>query len=52
MKLIFIYGPPAVGKTTVGRELANITGYKFFYNHLTVPAAKAIFPDNHEPYHE
>lgn len=49
MKLIFIYGPPAVGKTTVGGELAHHTGFRFFYNHLTVPAAKAIFPDHHEP---
>jgi shikimate kinase len=45
MKLIFIYGPPAVGKTTIGAGLAKTTGYKFFFNHLTVPAAKAIFPD-------
>ena len=44
MNLIIIYGPPAVGKTTVGAELARITGYRFFFNHLTVPAAKAIFP--------
>ena len=50
MNFIFIYGPPAVGKTTVGRELARLTGYKFFYNHLTVPAAKALFSDD-EPHH-
>jgi DNA polymerase III delta prime subunit len=50
MNLIFIYGPPAVGKTTVGRELARLTGYKFFYNHLTVPAAKALFPNSREPH--
>jgi len=46
MRLIFIYGPPAVGKTTVGSKLAELTGYRFFFNHLTVPAAKAIFPDH------
>jgi len=50
MNLVFIYGPPAVGKTTIGRELAALTGYRFFYNHLTVPAAKAIFPDSQEPH--
>jgi hypothetical protein len=44
MKLIFIYGPPAVGKTTIGSKLAKLTGYKFFFNHLTVPAVKALFP--------
>jgi hypothetical protein len=39
-----MYGPPAVGKMTVGQVLADATGYRFLYNHLTVPAAKAIFP--------
>lgn len=50
MKLLILYGPPAVGKTTVGAELAKLTGYRFFFNHLTVPAAKAIFPDSRQPY--
>src|SRR5262245_48592263 len=42
-KLIFIYGPPAVGKLTVARELAGLTGYRLFHNHLTVPVVNAIF---------
>lgn len=41
--LIFIYGPPAVGKLTVAKELANLTGYRLFHNHLTVPVVNAIF---------
>lgn len=41
--LIFIYGPPAVGKLTVANELASLTGYKLFHNHLTVPTVNAIF---------
>ncbi|MDO8512435.1 MAG: AAA family ATPase [bacterium] len=36
MKLIVIYGSPAVGKLTVARELSKITGYPVFHNHLTV----------------
>ena len=30
MKLILIFGPQAVGKMTVGQELATLTGLKFF----------------------
>ncbi len=33
---IIIFGPPAVGKMTVGMELEKITGYKLFHNHMTV----------------
>ena len=44
MKLVFLYGPPAVGKLTVAKELAALTGFKVFHNHLTVDLAEAIFP--------
>lgn len=47
MKLIFIYGPPAVGKLTVGQELKKLTGYKLFHNHLTVLVARSLFPGHH-----
>ncbi|MGD8373496.1 MAG: hypothetical protein PVI21_01395 [Candidatus Woesebacteria bacterium] len=43
MNLIFVYGPPAVGKHTVGLRLSELTGYKLFYNHLTVPVVKVIY---------
>ncbi len=36
MKLIIIFGPPAVGKMTVGHELEKITGLKVFHNHMTI----------------
>ena len=29
-----ICGPQAVGKMTVGQELAKMTEYKLFYNHI------------------
>ena len=35
MKLVFIYGPPAVGKLTVAKELAKLTNFKVFHNHTT-----------------
>ena len=43
MKLIFIYGPPAVGKLTVAEELSKITGYKIFHNHLVFDIISPIF---------
>ena len=36
MKFIVIFGPPAVGKMTVGCELSKITGLKLFHNHMTI----------------
>lgn len=43
MKLIFIYGPPAAGKNTIGQELAHLTKYRFFHNHLVVDAVLSLF---------
>lgn len=44
MTLVFLYGPPAAGKLTVARELAALTGFRVFHNHLTNDLAKEIFP--------
>ena len=43
MKLIFIYGPPAVGKYTVGKELSRLTGYKLFHNHVAIEMVRSVF---------
>lgn len=43
MKLIFLHGPPAAGKLTVARELAALTGWRLFHNHLTVNLALAVY---------
>ena len=50
MKLVFLHGPPAVGKLTVARELAGLTGYRLFHNHLTVDLASSLFPFGSEPF--
>ena len=42
-KFIQIIGPQAVGKMTVGQELAKITGYKLLYNHMTIEMVRSIF---------
>ena len=43
MQLIFLYGPPAVGKYTIGSELAALTGFRLLHNHLTVNLVSAVF---------
>ena len=42
-KFVVILGPQAVGKMTVGQELSKITGYKLFYNHMTIELVRLIF---------
>lgn len=42
-KFIMICGPQAVGKMTVGQELAKITGYKLFHNHMTIEMVRLLF---------
>ena len=43
MKLIFMFGMPATGKLTVGQELAALTGYRLFHNHLAVDLLLSVF---------
>ncbi|MBO9128161.1 AAA family ATPase [Bacillus sp. 165] len=43
MKFVLIFGPQAVGKMTVGQELANITGLKLFHNHMTIDLVSSFF---------
>jgi len=50
MKLIFLHGRPAVGKLTVARELAVLTGFRLFHNHLTVDLVSSLFPFGSEPF--
>jgi hypothetical protein len=38
MQLIFIHGPAASGKLTIGRVLSQLTGLPLFHNHLVVDA--------------
>ncbi len=50
MKLIFIHGAPAVGKLTIARALATLTGFRLFHNHLTVDLVSSLFPFGSEPF--
>jgi len=44
MELVIVFGPPAVGKMTVGREICKLTGFKLLHNHMTVEPILEIFP--------
>lgn len=50
MKLVVLHGPPAVGKLTVARELARLTGWRLFHNHLVVDALLAVFDFGSAPF--
>src|SRR5215475_1317804 len=52
MKLIFLYGLPGTGKLTIARELAALTGYKLFHNHLTVDLLLSTFEFGSTPFVE
>ena len=43
MRLVFIYGLPASGKLTVATELAKLTGFKLFHNHVSIQFVQSIF---------
>jgi len=50
MRLLLIYGPPASGKLTIGRMVADRTGLALFHNHLIVDAVAAVFPFGSEQF--
>jgi hypothetical protein len=43
MKLLYIIGDAAVGKMTVGQELAKITDLRLFHNHMSIEPVIEIF---------
>jgi shikimate kinase len=50
--LVYIYGPPASGKLTIGEKVAELAGYPLFHNHLTVNAISSVFAFGSEPFTE
>jgi len=43
MHLIVIFGPAAVGKMTVGRELERLSSLRLFHNHMSIELALQFF---------
>ncbi len=50
MTLVVLFGPPAVGKMTVGLELERLTGLRLFHNHMTVDLVLRFFPFGAPPF--
>jgi hypothetical protein len=48
--LLVITGPPAVGKMTVGLEVAKLTGFRVFHNHLTIDPVLRFFAFGTPPF--
>jgi hypothetical protein len=48
--LVFLVGAPAVGKMTVGYELAVRTGLKLLHNHHTIELVLQFFPFGSPPF--
>jgi len=49
--LVVITGPPAVGKATVGGELARLTGLRLFHNHMSIELALNFFEFGEPAFH-
>ena len=43
MTLLFVFGPPAVGKMTVGRAIADASGFRLFHNHHVIEPLLDVF---------
>ena len=43
MKFVLLFGPQAVGKMTVGKELSKITDLKLLHNHMTIDLLEPFF---------
>ncbi|QDP97183.1 hypothetical protein FOE78_15735 [Microlunatus elymi] len=50
MRLLLIIGPPAVGKMTVGREIAAQSDFRLFHNHHTIEPLVEVFGYGTEPF--
>ena len=48
--LVAIFGPPAVGKMTVGQALRDRTGFGLYHNHMVIDLLTPFFEFGSEPF--
>jgi hypothetical protein len=48
--LLVIFGPPAVGKMTVGRAIADASDFRLFHNHHTIEPLLDVFEYGTPPF--
>jgi hypothetical protein len=49
-KVLLIFGPIAVGKMTVGQELARISAFHLLHAHMVLDLVSPLFPFGTEPF--
>lgn len=50
MRLLVIFGPPAVGKMTVGRAVAARSSFRLFHNHAVIEPLLEVFDYGTPPF--
>ncbi len=52
MTLLVVFGPPAVGKMTVGRAIADTSDFRLFHNHHTIEPLLDVFDYGTPPFNK
>jgi len=50
MHFLVIFGPPAVGKTTIGKLIEAASGIRLFHNHMSIEPVLNLFPFGSPPF--
>ena len=50
MQLVVIFGPPAVGKMTIGRRVVERSGFRLFHNHALIEPLLEVFDYGTPPF--
>lgn len=50
MTLLFVFGPPAVGKMAVGRAIADASDFRLFHNHASIEPLLDVFDYGTPPF--